>query len=129
MTLEKFRGTITPNAGTGAAFYWKNEFVTKQNDPLLDRLNQQAEAYKPYFTEAFPESQVKFTEDELIEIADLQRALDDYMATFEINYIKGIDGADINTDWEDHLNTLKMLNVDRLIEIYQAGYDRYLAAK
>ena len=96
---------------------------------MLDRLNQQAEAYKPYFTEAFPESQVKFTEDELIEIADLQRALDDYMATFEINYIKGIDGADINTDWEDHLNTLKMLNVDRLIEIYQAGYDRYLAAK
>ena len=128
MRLEQYRGTITPNAGTGAAFYWKKDFITKQNDPLLDRVNGQAEAYQPYFTEAFPENQVKFTEEELIEIADLQRGLDDYMATFEINYIKGTDGADINADWDEHLNTLKMLKVDRLIELYQAAYNRYLAA-
>lgn len=121
--VELFRGTFSPNVGTGASFYWNKEFVYKQKEPLTEQLNADSENYAQYFTEPFPAS-VVFTEAELLEIANIERSLDDYMQTFEINCIKGANGADIHADWADHLKTLKGLKVDRLVALYQQAYDR-----
>ena len=121
--IELFRGTFSPNVGIGAAFYWDKEFVYKQSDAYIDKLNEVSEAYAEYFVEAYP-SYVKFTEEELLEIANLERSLNDYIQTFEINCIKGSNGADINADWAEHLATLKSLKVERLVEIYQTALNR-----
>lgn len=123
--IELFRGTFSPNVGIGAAFYWDKEFVYKQADSYTDELNAASEAYAEYFVEAFP-SYVKFTESELLEIANIERSLNDYIQTFEISCIKGSNGANIEKDWGEHLSTLKSLKANRLVEIYQAALNRSL---
>ena len=56
------------------------------------------------------------------EKADLCNGLDSYVANMRFEFITG--AKDIDKHWDSYVKELKGLNVDRLVEIYNAAYDR-----
>lgn len=63
-----------------------------------------------------------YTTAELDEKADLVNALDSYVSNMRFEFITG--QTDLDTGWDDYIKELKGLNVDRLIEINNAAYER-----
>ncbi|WZL81589.1 extracellular solute-binding protein [Vallitaleaceae bacterium 9-2] len=66
--------------------------------------------------------QFKYTAEESQEIAIIQSGLDAYVAEKTTSWILG--NGDFNAEYEDFVNEIKQRDVDRLIDISQAAYDR-----
>lgn len=80
--------------------------------------------YQPYFKEEYYPL-VSFTQEESDELSiintDITKCINEMMASW-------ITGAsDIDTDWDSYLQQLSDMKLDRMIEIYQVAYDRYMA--
>lgn len=75
-----------------------------------------------------PETNVKlteslgFTDEEGVELSSLQTAVNTMIEEYMVNYITGND----NTSFDEFRDTLEEYGVNRIVEIYQAAYDRYL---
>lgn len=69
-------------------------------------------------------SGVSFTSDENNERADLETALDTYVLEMSLKFISGEESLD---NWEEFQNTLKSMGAERLVELYQNAYDRYIS--
>ena len=65
---------------------------------------------------------ISFTDAEGVEISSLQTAANTLIEEYMVNYINGTD----NTSFEDFRNKLNQYGAERICEIYQAAYDRYL---
>ena len=79
--------------------------------------------YAPYFKDEYYPL-VTFTQEENDELSiistDVTKCVDEMMASW-------ITGAsDIDADWDSYLQQLSDMKLDRMIEIYQAAYDRYM---
>lgn len=66
---------------------------------------------------------ISLTDAEGVEISSLQTAVNTMIEEYMVNYINGTD----NTSFEDFRNKLNDFGVERICEIYQDAYDRYLA--
>ena len=68
-----------------------------------------------------------FTVAETTELSDIKSAISTYITESFANFISGT--LDITDDavWDEYIATLDSLNVERMLELYQACYDRYLA--
>ena len=63
-----------------------------------------------------------YTTEELDEKADLINALDSYVANMRFEFITGV--RDLDAGWDAYIKELKGMNVDRLVDINNAAYDR-----
>ena len=63
-----------------------------------------------------------YTTEELDEKADLDNAINSYVANKKYEFITGV--VDIDKGWDAYIKELKGMNVDRLVEINNAAYDR-----
>ena len=122
MDREDYRATITPNYGIPAPtvnmddinkglktdfdLWVENETQTK----LLDR-----GARIPFPT-------LFLTVEEQSEINGLNSDLSTYVKQMEAKFITGSEPFE---NWDNYLNTLKKMGVERVQEIYQAAYDRW----
>ena len=62
------------------------------------------------------------TDEELEEIASITTVINSYAASAQYKFITG--EVDIDKGWDAYIKELKASNVDRLVELYQAAYDR-----
>jgi putative aldouronate transport system substrate-binding protein len=92
----------------------------ENNEIIL--FNQSRDNYEPY--RAPLETVVPplyFTEEQSTELADIEKTIKDYVDQTIAQFITG--ELDIDAEWANYLETLKGMNVDRMIEIYQQVYD------
>ena len=64
-----------------------------------------------------------FTDAEGVELSSLQTAVNTMIEEYMVNYITG----NSNTSFDEFRENLKTYGVERICEIYQSAYDRYLA--
>lgn len=69
-------------------------------------------------------AQATMTNDENKEFASLYSNIQTYSSEWITQFITGVH--DINTEWDDYVNTIKELGIDRCVEIKQGALDRYL---
>lgn len=69
-------------------------------------------------------AQATMTNDENKEFASLYSNIQTYSSEWITQFITGVH--DINTEWDDYVNTIKELGIDRCVEIKQAALERYL---
>ena len=67
---------------------------------------------------------VKYTAEELGERSTLYTDVYNYLVTAKVQFITG--ETDIDAGWDAYLAELDKIGLERLLEIEQAAYDRYL---
>jgi putative aldouronate transport system substrate-binding protein len=87
----------------------------------LKRAQDLEENYLPY-AEAENYPSVFFTVDELKEIGSIEA---DIKALVDQKRAEWIVSGGIDEQWDGYVSQLKSIGLDRLIELYQSGYDRY----
>ena len=68
-------------------------------------------------------SALKLTEDEYDIYVDAWADIDTYVTQMHASFITG--EIDIETGWEDFLNTLDQMGLQDILEVYQTALDRY----
>lgn len=127
---EQYRATITPNVNSGAALYWKNDFVGKMNDEILNKLNKQSEVYLPYLKIAEPH-EIKLSSTEYDNVTLIKASLDPQLEFLEASLIRGDAGYDPNsdTDYTNFINKVKGYRAEELIKYYNDALARYIGGK
>ena len=67
--------------------------------------------------------QITFTSEESSEIASIKNNVKTYVDESTIKFITGIDDL---SKYDEYVSNLKSFGADRMLEIYQAAYDRYM---
>ena len=95
-------------------------------DPfLLLKATESDKQYEPYKIPVYP-SNVRFTKAESDRSSFLLNDVTTYVDSMMIKFIMGEESLD---KWDTYLSTLKKMNIDELIKIYQDAYDRYNKTK
>ncbi len=124
---EKYRGYVTPAYGITVPAYSVpldpiggetdssfNDFIEKETqEKILDN----GEIIFPL---------TYLTNEENEEVSDITVELETYMKENEAQFINGTKELNDET-WQEYLDTMNKIGAERLIEIYQAAYDRWKA--
>lgn len=97
------------------------ETVVLPEPRALERLLDLEEHYLPY---AEPENypSVFFSVEELEEISSIEA---DIKALVEQKRAEWITSGGVEGEWDAYVSQLQSMGLDRLVEIWQAGYDRF----
>ena len=71
-------------------------------------------------------SEVKMTDEEREETTQLMTDLNTY---YQENYIAFVDGSKPMSDWDSYINDINSFGYQRVQELYQQAYDRYMAER
>ncbi len=119
---EDYRGTLTPNYGTPAPTLLSPDLqkgLKEDFDLWVDKQNEEKIlAYDPQ--PPFPI--LYLTPEEQSEISSLRADMDTYIQQMEAKFVTGQEPL---SGWDNYLATVKQMGSDRIIEIYQAAYDRW----
>lgn len=87
------------------------------------RLNDVAEYYLPWAeTEWYPN--VPFSDEEIQEISTIETEV---KALVDAKRAEWIARGGIEEEWDSYTAQLKSMGLDRMVELYQQAYDRYLS--
>ena len=127
MTVEEYRGgIITPDCGTTTPKWVRPSTVSDWVDPFQGvRIGQVDTLAIPYGEVAFPST--FFLPDQQNRIDVIEADLNKYMEEMEAAFFTGT--KDIESEYEEFIATLKKMNVEELIEIYQESYDSWADAQ
>lgn len=116
-----------PGVGTNVPMVLTTEFYEKEggNPAILEIYEWAEEELLPYAIMPYP--QVYLTVEEQQELNTIKPDLDSYFEQMEARFITG--GESIDEKWDEFVETLESLNIDRVVEIYQAAYDRWADAQ
>ena len=67
---------------------------------------------------------IVFTDEQSEELANLRTDLTTY---FTENYVSFLTGVKPLSDWDSFIADCKTFGMDRIVEIYQGEYDKYMA--
>lgn len=79
--------------------------------------------YAPYIAENYMPD-VTYTQEETEENATLTADIIPYIVSTQAKWIAG--EGDIDAEWDAYVEAVKKMGLDKLIENYQAAYDRYM---
>ncbi|MFD0958036.1 extracellular solute-binding protein [Paenibacillus chungangensis] len=122
--MEEFRAKNTPDVGTILPMLKSRELNYKQDNLINSILNEHSEQLSEFSKVGMP--LLFLTEEEESRANILKNDLNNYIAQMEAKFILGNESMD---KWDDFTATLKKMNVDEFIGIYQTAYDRYTASK
>lgn len=124
---EKYRGYVTPAYGITVPAYSVpldpiggetdssfNDFIEKETE---EKILNNGEIIFPL---------TYLTNEENEEVSDITVELETYMKENEAQFINGSKELNDQT-WQEYLDTMNKIGAERLIEIYQAAYDRWKA--
>jgi putative aldouronate transport system substrate-binding protein len=116
-----------PGVGTNVPMNLTLDFWMKEggNPTILAIYDWVREELHPYARIPYP--LVYFTDDELRTITRYQHDIETYFEQMEARFITGAD--DIDAKWDEYVNTLNKMRLDDYVKVYQAAYDRYVAAQ
>ena len=122
---EKYRGYVTPSYGITVPAYSVplepiggdvenpfNDFIEKETK---EKILENGEIIFPL---------TYLTTEEQDEISDITVELETFMKENEAQFINGSKEINDQT-WQEYLDTMNKIGAERLIEIYQAAYDRW----
>lgn len=121
MSVDEYRFKTVPAASAPGMMsdemYDKLEFATDKKKKI-----ERYELYDPYaVTDILPK--IRFSEEELNEKTIIDTDINNYVQEMKAKWITG--ESDVNADWESYKVQLEKMGVDRYVEIYQQGYERY----
>lgn len=127
--VEKYRGYVTPAYGITVPAYSVpldpiggetdssfNDFIEKETE---EKILDHGEIIFPL---------TYLTNEENEEVSDITVELETYMKENEAQFINGSKELNDQT-WQEYLDTMNKIGAERLIEIYQAAYDRWKAVE
>lgn len=127
---EEYRaGQLTPDAGTQLPLNRQPVFDISQvgveeTNPQNYYISQQtSEMLAPYAVPTFP--LLYFTNEEQQELDFFLLDLENYVQQAEAGFVTGQRPL---SEWENYLATVQQIGLERVLELYQAAYDRYLSA-
>ena len=85
---------------------------------------QAAENMQPYLAQAFPRRML-MTEDELDTIGQYMADIETRVKEMMTNFVMGRESLD---KFDEYVDGLYEMGLDKVIEVRQAQYDRYLEA-
>lgn len=110
----------TMGAQTSIGFQQDYEYEKQWTNPIaLEGINEYID--NGYIEEQFPA--VKFTDEEQKELEKINVKINTYLAESTQQWILGSKAI----DFDGFVAEMKKLGVDKLVEINQAAYDRYMA--
>lgn len=116
-----FQETITPNYGIAVpGWSKKTDWHWAKNKNSLWGKEQTDKKIKPYGKTLFPP--VYLTKDELNKVNRITRNLTSYVQQMEAKFITGKKPI---SDWNQYVNTIKGMGIDKMIKIYTQAYKRY----
>jgi len=125
MNSEEYRGSLTPDVGTPTSKWVRSEVEQGWDDVGHQyRFKETEEKLFPYGKEPFP--QVYFTFEEQNRLDTITTDLITYLDSMEAKFIIGKESFD---NWSKYTDTIKSMNIEKYISIYQDAYDRWKAAK
>ncbi len=99
------------------------------NNPTQEmKSHESADGYYPYMKARLFDSAFKYTEDENAELASMITDLNTFVDTSTAQFITGVTPLD-DANWANYLATLQKMNLTRILELKQAGYDRWNSAE
>lgn len=112
-----------PGVGTSVPMVLSDEFYAKEggNPAILDIYDWAEEELISHAKMPYP--QVYFTVEEQTEISALKPDIESYFDQMEAKFITGAESID--EKWDEFVETLHDLDIDRLVEIHQDAYDRW----
>ena len=127
MSVEEYRGGIvTPDCGTTTPKWVRPSTVSNWVDPFQSvRIEQVDELVLPYADVAFPSTYFMPEQQNRIDV--IEADLNKYMEEMEAAFFAGT--KDIDSEYDNFTATLKKMNVEELIRIYQESYDNWKAAQ
>lgn len=118
--LEDYRATITPDFGITTPTLRApiedkdisdfDEFIAEETEEKID----------PYAEVAYPH--VYFTKEEQKEINTIEVDLESYVEQMEAKFITGVEPF---SKWDEYVETIENMNVEKYVEIHQDAYDRW----
>ncbi|NWL89396.1 MULTISPECIES: extracellular solute-binding protein [unclassified Paenibacillus] len=117
---EEYRGTLTPNFGILTPGMNSSELtkgLKSDFDTWID--NENAEKLVPIGRAPFPN--VYLTNEEQSEATALFSDLDTYVQQMEAKFVTGQEPL---SNWDKYVQQIKKMGADRIVELYQAAYDR-----
>ncbi|MFD0869253.1 Lipoprotein lplA [Chlamydia abortus] len=118
---EDYRATLTPDYGIvtpGVADAKVSQGLRGEFDDWLDK--ETLEKLVPYAKVPYPK--VYQTQEEQQETSRLRSDLDTYVKQMEAKFVTGQEPL---SNWDKYSDQLKKMGADRVVEIYQAAYDRW----
>jgi putative aldouronate transport system substrate-binding protein len=114
---------LTYLIGNGSLRYAWNRM---DNDETIETrsLTDERWALNGSFPDNMPEN-ISFTAEEGSRRSVILSDLSTYVETMTVNFITGI--SDLDTEWEEYINTINSIGVPELTQIYQNALDRYNA--
>lgn len=102
--------------------------VFQLEDRAATRMKDLMENWIPYVTNfnSYP-NDCTFTEDELDTIDRYKPDFTSQVSEYEGNWLQ--KGGPTDDEWNAYLQTLNDCGMEKLLEVYQAAYDRYQAAQ
>lgn len=124
---DKYRGLVTPAYGLTVPAYATvlDPIGGASEKPFDDFIEEETkEKILAYGEEVFPLTYLTTEEQE--EVSTIQVELETFMKENEAQFING--SMPINDDtWTEYTGTMNKIGAKRLVEIYQAAYDRWKA--
>lgn len=120
---EEYRGTLTPNCGTGTPGYQSADFLVHLNAAHVINLEEHvAKSYTPYLTAGFP--RVKLSEEATETASTYSTDINKYVESCEARFISG----DMSLDqWDEYVANLKSMHLDEYVQLYVDAYADYMA--
>ena len=88
-------------------------------ETLLLEATHLYDEYRPDHTQVLPP--LVFTEEQSNELADLEITILDFVEQMNARFITG--DASLESDWDNYIETLNSMNLERFLEIHQEAYD------
>jgi len=120
---EEYRGTITPNFGILTPGINDPEVVKGLRSEFDDWIEKETnEKLVPFARVPFPN--VYLSDEEQKEASTLLSDLNTYVEQMEAKFVTGQEPL---SNWDGYVAQLKKMGSDRIVELYQAAYDRWAA--
>ena len=125
-TLAEWLGSfsVLPTGGAFAPGFYCYDVAASSADELTAKQQSYRDKLDDIRGGRYP--QVAFTDDELSGLRGFGELLS-YIDSMQLKFISG--DADLDADWDGYLATLEKYMIGSYIDIYQAAYERYAAAK
>ncbi|TDQ37154.1 extracellular solute-binding protein [Aureibacillus halotolerans] len=121
---EMYRSAISPDWGIGVPI-WRTPVEERGWEWDESKFEQwlkaeDEEKLLPYAKPGYPHA--FFTKEETRTVSRINRDLKKYIEQMEANFITGETPL---SEWDSYVETIKGMNVDELVKINQAAFDRY----
>ena len=120
-TIEDYRAKLTPDYGIPTASL--TQPIEGQEMTAFDEFikSETEEKYEPYAEVPYP--LVYLTSEEQKESDSIEVDLESYVEQMEAKFITGVEPL---SEWDNYVETIENMNIERYVEIYQDAYDRWV---